>query len=203
MAGSRAGGTHVAQNKRSSQLLRRCFMSKQSRPKSQRIFPFLPKDKDVYESECVQRVLKQLPGYESVSIVKRESPDVLMETNSSTIGIEVCDFVRGQTEEGSRELRKENVKEKIADYARYWFELDDKDLRLSVTITWLDSSDPIQSQAEAIGKNIAQDVCGAIPEGEYSHNKIIYSDKSQSLVRQLIGSIYIMRLPSSLSERGW
>lgn len=94
-------------------------------------------DKKSRERTLLKELRPKVPGFPQGEITDSEGPDFLVRgEDGETVGIELVDYVRGQSENGSPLRQDESLRARILTEAKSRFESEDEALSLEVHFSW-------------------------------------------------------------------
>jgi hypothetical protein len=126
------------------------------------------------------------------TIIDHEGPDFLVEQNGHILGIEIEDYIRGQTSEGSKKRRKEIIWKKIIDKAQSEFEADCT-IPVIASFSWFPHRQPQRIDIKSLAKNIASIVANNIPSEVSSWVEVGYDELGNTPLEEFLHSIIVCR----------
>jgi hypothetical protein len=144
------------------------------------------------------------------TIIEHESPDFIIDDNGNKLGIEMQDYIRGQTSVGSEKRYREMVLKKIIDKAQSEFE-SNCSIPVFVTFFWFPHRKPQKADISRFAKTIVSLLMNNIPSeppswvaienevirnlliGEFLHSMILIRTKNHSPWTFVDGDLTDMR----------
>jgi|GEM_PF-1943119 len=130
-----------------------------------------------------------------------ESPDFLVQQKDRVLGIEIVDYVRGQSREGSPKRRNESRRQKIADTAQKEFEATNS-VPLAVYFSWLHGRALAKADTERLATSAASVISTHIPADAGGSIWIDHDRLERTPLHGLVHSISIIRVTEN-GERLW
>jgi len=165
-------------------------------------------NKKARERQFLDEFSINYPEFPAGEVIDSESPDFLIEQNTKILGIEIVDFVRGQSEGESSDRRNEVLWQKIADEARKKFEAK-FDTPLLVHFFWNNRYILRQSEVSQLADSAVILIEKRIPEKLFESVRIGYDELDNTLLEKVCHSITVWRVRNekqslwSFVSSGW
>jgi len=129
-----------------------------------------------------------------VGIIKNyESPDFLIQQESQVLGIEIVDYVRGQSEGESVDRRNESLWQRVADTARKEFEATHS-VPLLVHFFWYPHRHPRQADVRRLATSAVSVISKHIPEEVFTTTRVVNNNMKNTPLEEFLDSITILRV---------
>lgn len=135
------------------------------------------------------------------AIIESEQPDFLIIKPNEIIGVEIVDYVRGQSQGDSSDRRNEILWQRVADTARKKFERQHNEV-LMVQFYWCPHQYPRQSEVEEIANEAVELIAKNIPSEIYGIFQVESSDLDDKKITYYVSSIHITRV-NNTNEALW
>jgi len=152
--------------------------------------------KDI-EKYYLEKVKASYSDFSTGEIVPGEEPDFLVVNSDPLVGIEMVNYIRGQSSSGSLGRHYEKLNEFITNAAREEFERNYK-IPLMVHFNWLLHRHPGRSEAKSLAVKIAHLIENFIPQGVYMTTRIGQEVLEESTLGDFIASIFITRMKPTM-----
>lgn len=137
-----------------------------------------------------------------------EEPDFLIISRSETVGIELVDYVRGQSNSGSVFRRDEKLHEIIANKAQSEYEAKNR-TPLTVLLYWYGHRHLRKARVRELAESVAEVVAEWVPEGVFEMVRVGQEQLAAIPLSKFVHSISVIRVRNSAqilwssSESGW
>ncbi len=155
-------------------------------------------DKKVRERTFLNEISNLYKDFPSGTIIDHESPDFLVDQNSYILGIEIEDYIRGQTGEGSGKRHREMVWKSIIDKAQSEFEIG-CNIPVMVSFSWFPNRQPQQADTKPFVKTIISIVANHIPPDLSSWADVGYEELENLPLGEFLHSMTVCRIKEHVS----
>ena len=150
-------------------------------------------EKKALERYFLEEVAAIYPDFPSGTVIDAERPDFLVSSDSQFTGIEVVNYVRGQSAGGSDYRRNEILWQQIADAARREFESNHVD-PLMVHFLWHSNRYPRKVDVPLIAASAAKTVEKYMPQTLFERTQISGERFLDTKLCAFVNSIYVTRV---------
>jgi hypothetical protein len=150
-------------------------------------------DKKSRERLLLSEVAELDVDFPSGTIIGDESPDFLIKLNNQVLGIEIVDYIRGQTSGESNNRRNEMVWKNIADKARVEFE-SKYSIPLVVQFFWYPHRHPRQTDVKQLAGYVSSLVANHIPSEYFAIVQISNNELGNTLLERFLRSMTICKV---------
>ncbi|MGD2205655.1 MAG: hypothetical protein PVH17_02645 [Anaerolineae bacterium] len=149
--------------------------------------------KKARERLALTEIAKIYPDFPSGTIVACERPDFLILQDRQTVGIEIVNYIRGQSDEGSDIRRNEILWKKVSDETRTRFSETHSE-PLVVNFFWYPQRLLSKSEIEQLADSAASIVADNIPEALFAQIRVDGIQLAGTPLEKYVCAIVIMRV---------
>lgn len=165
-------------------------------------------NKKARERKFLYEVSQKYPAFPVGEITETESPDFLIKQNTKIIGIEIVDYIRGQSKGESAERRNEVIWQKVANTAKETFE-SKHNIPLMIHFHWNQSHFLRQSEISQLANDVVQLVENHIPTQLFENLRISSDELDNTRLENIVHFITITKVRNekqslwSFISSGW
>jgi hypothetical protein len=150
-------------------------------------------DKKARERLLITEVSTLYYGFPKGTIIDHESPDFLVRQDNHIYGMEIGDYVRGQTAGGSINRRKESVWQEIANQAQVEFELK-SNIKIWTSFSWYPHRLPRQKDVAVLAERVATLLASHVLPAPSTWIRIGEEEFENTPLEEFLHAMYVSRV---------
>ena len=149
-------------------------------------------DKKTLEHLFIDEISTLYKDFPVGTIICHEGPDFLINQNAFILGIEVENYIRGQSSEGSKKRQREMILKNLIDNAKSVFE-SSCSIPLFASFVWFPDRQPQQTMMKSFAESIAIIIADHIPSEVSALETVEYEELENLPIGDYLHSIRINR----------